>query len=493
MALRQGEDVSVSLEQLLGGIAAAPSLNVSGLTLDSRSVQPGNLFVALPGEQHDGRNYIAAAREAGATAILAEAGVTELQRAAAGSVPVVEVETLASLVGVIAGRFYAEPSRKMHLVGVTGTNGKTTTSRLLAQMLRAHFGECGVVGTLGATLGNAAADALNTTPDAISLQAQLADWSDAAVEHAVLEVSSHALVQGRVNGLVFDTALFTNLTHDHLDYHGDMESYGAAKALLFSHPELRRAIVNLDDPFGEKLSTEAQVEMLGYSLSRSDAAIRASDIRYHDNGLEAAVDTPWGVGTLHSPLAGHFNLSNLLAALGAACIEGVPLDAVLELIPALQGVPGRMQYVPNDRGVQAVIDYAHTPDALSQALTALRAHVDGRLICVFGCGGDRDADKRPVMGQAASENADAIIVTSDNPRGEDPLAIIDDVLAGVSGPVLVETDRAAAIVAAIDLAEPGDCVLIAGKGHETYQQVGAERLPFSDLEHLARVLAGGRS
>ncbi len=497
MALPKTPGHAVPLFRLLLGIADAVALPVYGMQLDSRKLQPGDLFIALPGDQHDGRDYLANAVNAGACAVVAEAGVTPEQRATVAQLPLVEVAGLAEQLGLIAARFYGRPSEQMITVGVTGTNGKTTTSRVLAQLLRAHTGACGVIGTLGATLGNDTSAAANTTPDAISLHRQLADWLVEGVSAAVLEVSSHSLVQGRVGGLDFNTAIFTNLTHDHLDYHGDMESYATAKARLFAVQGLRHAIVNLDDDYSDvMLSAVAPgVEVIHYAIDDTSAEVRVSDIAYHHGGLEATVHTPWGDGLVHSPMAGDFNLANLLAAISAVCCNGMPLARALELIPHLQGVDGRMQYVDNERDLQLVVDYAHTPDALAQALRALRAHTAGKLHCVFGCGGDRDRDKRPLMGQAADELADRVIVTSDNPRHEEPLAIIDDILPGISGVHEVEPDRARAIATAVATAAPGDCILVAGKGHETYQQVGDKRFDFSDVAELERALGatGGLS
>ena len=490
MAPAQQRPAVMPLSRLLQGIADTVALPVAGLQIDSRLLTPGDVFIALPGEHHDGRNYLADAVGAGAVAVIAERGLSDIQHQAAGKVPVVEVDNLAARVGAIAAAFFRHPADAMVTVGVTGTNGKTTTSRILAQLLRVQLGSCGVVGTLGATLGDETVEAANTTPDALSLQRQLADWRDQSVKGAVLEVSSHSLVQGRVGGMHFNTAVFTNLSHDHLDYHGDMASYGLAKSLLFQSPGLDAAIINRDDDFADSLSAVLApgVELIEYSLKPGRAAVSCGEIAYHDSGLETRIHTPWGGGLLHSPLAGDFNLSNLLAAISAACMAGLPLDRALEEVPRLSGVDGRMQYVPNDRDLQIVVDYAHTPDALANALRALRAHTGGRLHCVFGCGGDRDREKRPVMGRIASRHADRVIVTSDNPRGEDPLAIIDDIVAGMDEGVDIEPDRAAAIALAIRTAEAGDCVLVAGKGHEAYQQVGAERLPFSDSAHIENVL-----
>lgn len=482
----------MTIGELLGQWATEETRDVGleGLELDSRQLTAGAAFVALPGAVHDGRDYMAQAAAANVGAVIAERGVSPTQREQAGSVPVIEVPGLSQGLGDLAARFYGHPGDEMYLVGVTGTNGKTTTSRMVAQLLRGHFGDCGVMGTLGATLDDGVGEALNTTPDAISVQRNLAAWRDQGVVCAALEVSSHSLVQGRVNGVRFDSAIFTNLSHDHLDYHGDMESYGLAKSRLFRDSQLRAAIINVDDPYGETMreAVHAHVPVISYSARGDSARVAAWDVQFHSDGLQAQLVTPWGDGVLSSPLVADFNLSNLLAAIAAACVAGMPLDHALDCCKTLQGIPGRMEYVTNDWGLQLVVDYAHTPDALSQALTALRAHTRGQLICVFGCGGDRDAEKRPVMGEVASSLADKVIVTSDNPRGEDPQLIIQAVESGCSAGFESEVDRSLAIRRAVAMAEPGDCVLVAGKGHEDYQQIGVERVHFSDAEQLRNAL-----
>lgn len=489
MAQSIPESASTPLSQVL---EAGPygDICIRGLQLDSRRLKPGEAFMALSGAHYDGRDYCAQAVAAGAAVIIAEKGLSAVQRSNCADVPVLEVAGLGLKLGRIAARYYNEPAADMTLVGITGTNGKTTTSRLLAQLLRRHAGQCGVIGTLGATLGDDISDAVNTTPDAISLQRVLAQWREQGVMLAALEVSSHSLQQGRVNGLGFKAAIFTNLSHDHLDYHGDMDSYGLAKSLLFRDGNLQTAILNADDPYAETLQgvLAPGVELLSYSVQGMPAAVSATDVSFHSSGLQAKLVTPWGEGILNSPLAADFNLSNLLAALAAACSVGMPLEAVLECAPTLQGAPGRMETVPNNAGLQIVIDYAHTPDALQQALHALRAHTRGSLVCVFGCGGDRDADKRPVMGRVASEAADRVIITSDNPRHEPAEKIVADIAAGCVHAIEIEVDRAAAIDLAIGTAAPEDCVLIAGKGHEAYQQIGEQRLPFSDSQQVRQAL-----
>lgn len=490
MAASQSQRPLMPLSRLLQGMADMVAIPVAGLELDSRRVKQGDVFIALAGDQHDGRDFLGQAAAAGAVAAVTEQGLTDLQRAAAGPMPIVEVLGLEGRVGEIAAEFYRHPADDLLTVGVTGTNGKTTTSRVLAQLLRIAVGDCGVIGTLGASLGNETTEALNTTPDALRLQQQLAAWRDCGVKAAVMEVSSHSLVQSRVRGTHFNTAIFTNLTHDHLDYHGDMDSYGRAKSLLFQSTGLESAVINRDDEFSASLEAVLApgVECIDYSLRPGAAAVSAGPISYHDNGLQAPVHTPWGEGLLRSPLAGDFNLSNLLAALSAACLAGMSLEQALEQLAVLVGIDGRMQYVPNQVGVQLVVDYSHTPDALAKALVALRAHTRGRLHCVFGCGGDRDKEKRPLMGRIASEHADQLIVTSDNPRGENPLSILEDIRTGVTVPAVFEVDRAAAIALAVAEASPGDCVLVAGKGHETYQEIDGQRRPFSDVEQARAAL-----
>ncbi len=492
MGLQRSDIHSLPLSDVLG-MKLDQDLQVGGLQLDSRLLQAGDLFLAISGDQHDGRDYIAQAVAAGAVAIVADRGVTELQRTAAGFLPLLEVDELAQKASGYASRFYAEPSTDIYLAGITGTNGKTTTSRLAAQLLRRQFGQCGVMGTLGSVLDDGVDETLNTTPDAVSLQWQLAEWRSMGVGHVTLEVSSHSLVQGRVAANRFDTAVFTNLSHDHLDYHGDMSRYADAKAQLFAFEGLKSAVINLDDDYAVELQKRLapSVDLVRYSLANEQAELVASHIRYAGDGIRAHLRSPWGRGELHSPLPADFNLSNLLAAIAVVCSAGASLEDVLEHVPQLQGVPGRMEYVANSLQLQLVVDYAHTPDALLQALSALRPHTTGQLICVFGCGGDRDAEKRPLMGRVATEHADRVIVTSDNPRSEDPNTIIEDVLAGCEFDVEVDADRAGAIKHAVSSARPGDCILIAGKGHETYQQVGAERFPFSDVQHLRLAAVGG--
>jgi UDP-N-acetylmuramoyl-L-alanyl-D-glutamate--2,6-diaminopimelate ligase len=480
---------ALPLSELLGRAeCSGGDTLIHGLQLDSRKVQRGDLFLAVPGEVHDGRQFIEQAVANGAAAVVAEAPVAgfvdELP------VPLVEVPELRFDVGPLAARFYRHPSRDLHMVGVTGTNGKTTTTRLIAQLGRSLGQSCGVIGTLGAALDDAVSGSVNTTPDAVSLQRQLAQWRDQGVSTVSIEVSSHALVQGRVRGVEFETAIYTNISHDHLDYHGSMDAYVRAKLQLFSSAGLRHAVVNLDDGYANQVlaAVPEGVKVLTYSTSRADADIRVENILYSATGVEGELHTPWGSGRFSSPLPGEFNLANLAAAVTAAVLAGEDLLAVLAAVSGLRPVPGRMQLIPNELDLQVIVDYAHTPDALEQVLSALKNHVDGDLVTVFGCGGERDRTKRQVMGRVACRFSDRVVVTSDNPRDEDPATILADIASGCSGNYKLVADRAQAISMAIGDAGPGDCVVIAGKGHEDYQIIEGERHHFSDEEQASNAL-----
>ena len=462
---------------------------LQGIELDSRKIGVGDLFLAMPGEQHDGRQFIEQAVANGASAVLAEPPVAGFVDAV--PVPLLEVPELQQESGYLAARLYGYPSRQLHMVGVTGTNGKTTTSRLVAQLMRLLGKPCGVIGTLGASLDEEVSQGGNTTPDAVALQQQLARWRGQDVFAVSMEVSSHAMVQGRVNGVEFETAIFTNLSHDHLDYHGSMDAYGRAKLGLFLREGLRHALINLDDPFGVEIleRLEPGVTALTYSLRDAAADIAVEHASFERGAVRATLRTPWGSGGFCSPLPGDFNLANLAAAIAATVLAGEKLEAVLAVVARLQPVPGRMQSIPSATGLQVIVDYAHTPDALEQVLGALRDHVPGQLVTVFGCGGDRDRDKRQVMGRVACSLSDRVVVTSDNPRSENPQQILADIESGCSGDYVLEIDRAAAIHRAIGEARPGDCVVIAGKGHEDYQIVEGSKLFFSDEQQAIEALA----
>ncbi|MGQ9425991.1 UDP-N-acetylmuramoyl-L-alanyl-D-glutamate--2,6-diaminopimelate ligase [Gilvimarinus sp. F26214L] len=474
---------------------------VGGLCLDHRKLNPGDLFIAIAGTRLDGRQFINDAIQAGAGAVVKTAESDEEKIRWIGAVPVVPVAKLGDEVSAIAGEFYGHPSRSLNVLGVTGTNGKSTCSHLLAQLYDLLGQPSGVAGTLGYGLMSARSASMTdlvdtglTTADPIASQRILAELKDQGAKTVAMEVSSHSLDQGRVADIRFAAALFTNLTRDHLDYHGSMEEYGLAKRRLFQHKGLDCRVINLDDAFGRELASEfsgdTAVPSFTYALGALEADIHLRNITHLRGGVRADIVTPWGEGELRSGLLGDFNLSNVLGVVGVCCAQGHALNDVLRALPQLKPVPGRMEQVCEDSEINVIVDYAHTPDSLEQALKALRDHVPGNLVCIFGCGGDRDRGKRPLMAEASERRADQVIVTSDNPRSEVQSAIADDIRAGFQRPQDVRfiDDRSEAIKQAILTAQPGDCVLIAGKGHETYQQVGDNRLPFSDVKQARLAL-----
>lgn len=478
--------------------ADVADVTVIGICLDHRQLKKGDLFIALPGSRHDGRRFIGDAITAGAFAVLKAAESEDEQIQWLGRVPVIPCLDLAAEVSAIAAAFYGHPSRSLNVIGVTGTNGKSTCTHLLAQLYSLLGEPTAVVGTMGygiVDLHSGKATSLTetgmTTADAVTSQVVLAQLKTAGAKAAALEVSSHSLDQHRVAAVEFDVALFTNLSRDHLDYHGDMESYGAAKRRLFLQPGLQQRIINQDDAFGRELLNEFKGKgTLSYSLRDESADLYLRNIALLPEGLRADLVSPWGEGKVESTLLGEFNLSNLLAVIAVACAQGKELSAVLEALPRLKPVAGRMECLPDAQDVMVVVDYAHTPDGLEQALRALRAHAGGKLHCVFGCGGDRDKGKRPLMAAVAEQFADQVYVTSDNPRSEPQHEIAMDIREGFARPESVKfiDDRNTAIEQAITSAAAGDCVLIAGKGHETYQQVGDSRLPFSDVKQARLAL-----
>ncbi|WP_299591330.1 UDP-N-acetylmuramoyl-L-alanyl-D-glutamate--2,6-diaminopimelate ligase [uncultured Microbulbifer sp.] len=487
-----------SLATLVPGYAGIPDTQVSGVALDSRQVKSGDVFMALRGTVVDGREFIDAAINSGAAAVLADGDALGCEERS--GVQVVTVPGLAARVGEIAARFYGHPSESMYLVGVTGTNGKSTCAYLTAQLLAKYFGSAAVMGTIGNGVWKDGDIALQetglTTPDPVRLQADYADFYADGARAAAMEVSSHSLSQGRVHGLVFDTAVFTNLTRDHLDYHGNMAAYGAAKEKLFGLPKLKRGVINIDDPFGAQMVERCKLrglKVITYGMQTGDLQVR--NLKRLDDGFSVQLLTPWGEGELRAPLIGDFNIHNMLAVVAAVAAAGMPLEDILAEFPAIQPVPGRMERVASEAGeVNVLVDYAHTPDALRAALEAARPYCRGKLLCVFGCGGDRDNGKRAPMGRIASELADYTVVTSDNPRGEDPQAIVEEIIKGIAGGAndehcTVKLDRAEAIQYAIDHAAAGDTVVIAGKGHEDYQLIAGEKLHFCDREQAAAALA----
>nr|WP_199044795.1 UDP-N-acetylmuramoyl-L-alanyl-D-glutamate--2,6-diaminopimelate ligase [Dyella sp. ASV24] len=486
--------MTARLDQLLKGIAETPGVGdivVSGLTLDSRQVRPGDAFFALRGTREHGIAFARGAVERGARVVLAEAPVAPVESL---DVPVLWVDGLHGKVSEIASRFFGRPSDSLRVIGVTGTNGKTSTVQLLAQALE-HLGHrAATIGTLGAGLHGQLQEGERTTPDAINVQGLLASFRDDGATHVAMEVSSHALEQGRVAAVAFDVAAFTNLTRDHLDYHGSMEAYGDAKAKLFAWSTLDAAAINIDDAFGRTLVQRLSQGVRALRLSaegHSDAEVRATQVVTSSEGLAFDLQTPWGSHAIRSRLLGRFNVANLLAVIACLGALDAPFERIVAAVEALEPINGRMNRLGGVSGLPlVVVDYAHTPDALEQALNALRAHCDGKLICVFGCGGERDAGKRPQMGAIAERLADRIVVTDDNPRGEDGDVIVAQIVAGLSRPdmAMVERDRAKAIESALSSAQPGDVVLIAGKGHETYQEGAHGKRPFDDLAVARKAL-----
>ena len=540
------------IEQLKAkGVAA------TRLTADSRRVQPGDVFVAFPGAQADGRDFIAQAVAKGAAAVIAEAG-RPVSRVGAGDAPLVEVEGLSVLSGELAHLVYGRPSEQLWLAGVTGTNGKTSVSQWIAQALNLmqhlppgrpkantvfpaesrsdehqsplssgrrrgfaehgsappqpagcakpavgpgpgeRFHKCAVIGTLGNGFLDALDESPNTTPDAITLHAALAGFLARGAQACAMEVSSIGLDQGRINGAAIDVAVFTNLTRDHLEYHGTMEAYAAAKEKLFLVPGLTAAVLNLDDPMGIALAAKlkGRVHTFGYALDAggpglADETLCAENLRMDAAGIEFDLR---GV-RFAAPVVGRFNAANLLAVIGALLARQERLEDIAAALRSLRPPPGRMQAIGGADQPLVVVDYAHTPDALDKALGVLRetaAVRGGQLVCVFGCGGDRDPGKRPQMGNIAARLADRVLVTSDNPRGEDPLTIIAGIVAGMPPPRRIEPDRAQAIAAAVLEADARDVILLAGKGHEAYQEIAGVRHPFSDLDAAKSALAERR-
>jgi len=483
-----------ALAELTAGLLAVPAgFLVSDVTVDSRAVTPGALFLACRGRTHHGMRFAAEALRCGARAVLYEPDGMDADSLPEPS-PGIFIGGLAHLsehAGAIAARFFGAPSAALTVAGITGTNGKTTCAWLLAQALEASGRPAAYMGTLGFGRPPQLTATVHTTPDAVSVQRQLAALRALGAECVSMEVSSHALDQGRVNGVRFNTAAFTNLTRDHLDYHGTMETYGAAKARLFHFAGLAHRVINIDDPFGAALAAEPSPARLTVTTRAAERAravgaaqfVRALRVTPEPTGLTIGVESSWGTAELAVRLMGEFNVDNSLTVLAVLLAWGVPLPAAVRALGRCRAASGRMEMF-GGRGVTplAIVDYAHTPDALEKALRAARLHCRGLLRVVFGCGGDRDAGKRPLMGRIAAELADDLIVTDDNPRTEDPARIVADILAGVSRhtPLVVEHDRALAIRLALGRSGPDDVVLIAGKGHEDYQILGAERRPFRD-------------
>jgi UDP-N-acetylmuramoyl-L-alanyl-D-glutamate--2,6-diaminopimelate ligase len=467
------------------------------MTLDSRVAAAGDLFLAVKGHNVDGRRYIAQAIAQGVAAVIAEAEgeATNGSVVMSHGVPIIYLAQLNQHLSALAGRFYQNPSEKMRLVGVTGTNGKTTTTQLLAQWSQLLGERSAVMGTVGNGLLGQIIPSENTTGSAVDVQRELYELVKQGATFTAMEVSSHGLVQDRVAALKFAAAAFTNLSRDHLDYHGTMEQYEAAKWRLFNQHQVNEAIINVDDAVGLRRIADMP-DAVAVTMEDNLPAgwqgrwLRASQISYHDNGASVKFDSSWGGGMIESRLLGAFNVSNLLVALTTLLTLDYQLTRLLETAPDLQPVCGRMEVFTAPNRPTVVVDYAHTPDALEKALEAARLHCKGQLWCVFGCGGDRDRGKRPLMGGVAEQLADRVIVTDDNPRSEDPQAIIADILTGFvdAGHAQVIHGRAEAVTSAVMQANADDVVLIAGKGHEDYQIIGTHRLDYSDRTIVANLL-----
>ena len=463
------------------------------VTDDSRLVTPGDLFLAFPGGAADGRRYIPDAIARGAAAVVWESAGADGVDWATLTVPNIAVTNLRALAGNIAHAVLGEPSERLSLIAVTGTNGKTSCSQWIA---RTYPRRCAIIGTLGAGFPEALQDTGFTTPQATTLARCLTAFVADGAAACALEASSIGIEEGRMNGARVDIAAFTNLTRDHLDYHGSMDAYAAAKEKLFVWPGLRAAVLNLDDEFGRHLAgvTTARLKV-GYTLDKATACVDlmlgASNIHHAADGLAFTLTAPQGAVDISSRLVGRYNVANLLAVAGVLLAAGLPFEQLASRLSALDAPPGRMQRLGGGDQPLVFIDYAHSPDALDNALAALREQAaarSGRLVCVFGCGGDRDHGKRPQMGEVAARGADRVVLTSDNPRSESPLAIIEEIRAGATGAEVVP-DRKAAIAMAIAAARPEDVVLIAGKGHEAYQEVAGAFHPFSDLREAEAALA----
>lgn len=469
----------------------------AGLEKDSRQVRPGQLFLCVPGFTVDGHAFAEEAVRKGAVAVVTE-------KLLALPVPQLIVKDSRLATAIIADYVYAHPSYQVKVIGVTGTNGKTTTTYLVEQILNDCQKPSGVIGTIEWRYGGKSFPVKGTTPDAHELHRQLGEMRDAGIEYCAMEVSSHALEQGRVKGCRFRTAIFTNLTQDHLDYHGTMEKYADAKGLFFSRlgnaysqsVEARSyAVLNTDDPASARFGMLTSAEVITYGVER-DADVRATDIRITAEGTQFHLQTFRGDTDIHLKLPGKFNVYNALAAIAAALLEDIELDAIKRSLESIPGVPGRVERVKAGQDFAVVVDYAHTPDGLENVLRAVREFAEKRVICVFGCGGDRDRTKRPIMGRIAAQYADMVIVTSDNPRTEEPNRIIADIETGLLEAdvdrerYLLIPDRRAAIKKAVEKASRGDVVLIAGKGHETYQLIGSSVYPFDDRIEAKEAIRG---
>ena len=475
---------------------SALDLEVNRVCTNSHACQQGDLFIGMPGTRVDGGEFWRSAVGQGAIAAVVTPSAADKQPPTADAC-VIQTEDMIAICSAIAAAFHDYPTHKLKTVGVTGTNGKTTTSHLIEYFLLQAQQPIALLGTLYTRWQGYSQTAIHTTPFSVELQSQLAEAVKAGNQYAVMEVSSHALAQGRVKACGFEVGVFTNLTQDHLDYHKDMEDYFQAKSLLFTPEYLKgKAIINLDDAYGKRLIDRLdRNKVWTYSVNNQAADLYTSNLDYQSTGVRGILHTPKGEMAFNSPLVGQFNLANLLAAVGTALYLGVELQVLVDSLPQFAGVPGRMERVQltPEQDISVIVDYAHTPDSLENLLKAARPFISGKMICVFGCGGDRDRTKRPLMGKIVAELADVAVVTSDNPRTENPDQILKDIVAGIPLTIkpMVISDRAKAIATAIKQAQSGDGVLIAGKGHEDYQILGTEKIHFDDREQ-ARIALSDR-
>ena len=465
--------------------------DIKGLAYDSRKIKPGFVFFALQGQNQDGRQFIKDAVARGAVAVVSD----QVAPVSHGTAIIIRVSDPRQAMAALAAAFYNNPSASLQVVGITGTNGKTTVAFMVRDIFADNGRRTGLIGTVAYEIGDRVIPAGRTTPESVDLQNMLAQMVHVGCQSAVMEVSSHALIQKRVGGIDFDVVVFTNLTHDHLDYHVTMENYFQAKALLFrSLSRCRKkpvAVVNLDDPYGRELVRDVPLEadLITYATGQ-EAAVRAVNLQITSAGSVFDVRSPWGEAQVKLKLLGHYNVSNALAALAAAGGAGMPLARAARVVSQMIAVPGRLEEISIVGGFQVFVDYAHTEDALHNVLSTLRAITSGKLIVVFGCGGNRDRKKRPLMGAVATCLADYVLLTSDNPRKENPIEIISQIRAGCkhSDNVEIVEDRHEAIVRALSLAETGDVVLIAGKGHENYQEFTNTVIPFDDRQVVRECL-----
>ncbi|WP_416306126.1 UDP-N-acetylmuramoyl-L-alanyl-D-glutamate--2,6-diaminopimelate ligase [Neptunicella sp. SCSIO 80796] len=478
----------------------APSIEFDELVLDSRQVSIHKAFVAVPGHDLDGRDFIPQAISLGAKVIIAEAE----QQYQHGEISmrehslIVHFYQLSQKLSAIAVCFYDNPADKLNIIAVTGTNGKTSTAQLCAQLSFLCGDQAGTIGTLGTGLVDQLTPNINTTPDAISIQKALAKMQLQGARTVALETSSHALVQHRLASLKTDVAVFTNLTRDHLDYHGSMANYAAAKRLLLKQPGLKFTVLNQDDVQSEQWLQQCpdnvQVVMFGFNTVKHPSCqyCIATSVDYHQSGCTIELESSWGNAKIESGLLGHFNVQNLLAAISAQLCLGMTLEQIELVAPQLKSIAGRMEIFSSTNYAPLVVDYAHTPDALHQALVALRKHCTGELWCMFGCGGDRDKGKRPLMGEMAERFADHVLITNDNSRSESAQQIAEDILAGCQQPqkIQIELDRKKAIQTLMKQANKQDLILLAGKGHEDYQVIGDQRLPYDERHYVQQLLEG---